>query len=87
MGHAQQGQTRKRSYKGARLAKLTEAIASINDRLYTVRGGGQLCLVAPAGARVRKLPQVRTTSSTSEPIFPSRHRTNVEPSVRNGTHD
>lgn len=50
MGHAQQGQTRNRYYKGARLAKLTEAIASINYRLHTAVADGQLCLVPPPGA-------------------------------------
>lgn len=47
MGHAQHGQTRNRYYKGARLAKLTEAIASINYRLHTAMVDGQLCLVLP----------------------------------------
>lgn len=50
MGHAQHGQTRNRYYKGARLAKLTEAIASINYRLHTAMVDGQLCLVLPPGA-------------------------------------
>ena len=50
MGHAQHGQTRNRYYKGARLAKLTEAIASINCRLHTAMVDGQLCLVLPPGA-------------------------------------
>lgn len=50
MGHAQHGQTRNRYYKGARLAKLTEAIASINYRLHTAVVDGQLCLVLPPGA-------------------------------------
>ena len=46
MGHAQQGQTNNRYYKGARLAKLTEAIASINYRLRTDMVDGQLCLIS-----------------------------------------
>jgi integrase len=46
MGHAQQGQTRNRYYKGARLAKLTEAIASIDSRLPTAMVNGQLCLIS-----------------------------------------
>ena len=50
MGHAQHGQTRNRYYKGARLAKLTEAIASINYRLHTAVVDDQLCLVLPPGA-------------------------------------
>lgn len=50
MGHAQSGQTRNRYYKGARLAKLAEAIASINYRLHTAMVDGQLCLVTPPAA-------------------------------------
>ncbi len=48
MGHAQQGMTKKRYYKGAELAKLVEAIASIDYRLHVGVADGTVRLVAPA---------------------------------------
>lgn len=81
--HGQPGKTRNRSYKGATLAKPTEAITSLNDRVHTAMADGQLCLVAPlAGMQARRCPPVRRTSSRCERIFPSRRRTDVAPSIK-----
>lgn len=82
MWHAQQGKTRNRSYKGATLAKPTEAIASLNGRLHTAIADGQVCLVPPACMQARWRPPVRRTSSRCERIFPSRRRTDVAPSIK-----